>query len=89
MSNVESGSQHINTIVRPQIEYASAVWDPHTKEHISKIKMVQRRAARWTVGNFDNRTSVTEMLNKLGWRHWNKDGPMLVFVFSIRFCMVL
>lgn len=57
-----------NTIVRPQLEYASAVWDPHTKEHISKIEMVQRRAARWTVGNFDNRASVTEMLNKLGWR---------------------
>ena len=30
--------------------------------------MVQRRAARWTFGNFDNRASVTEMLNKLGWR---------------------
>ena len=44
------------------------VWDPHTKEHISKIEMVQRRAARWAFGNFDNRASVTDMLSKLGWR---------------------
>ena len=57
-----------NTIVRPQLEYDSAVWDPHTKEHISKIEMVQQRAARWTFGNFDNRASVTEMLNKFAWR---------------------
>ena len=34
------------TIVRPRLEYASAEWDPHTKEHISKIEIVQRRAAR-------------------------------------------
>ncbi|MEW8546320.1 MAG: reverse transcriptase family protein, partial [Candidatus Thiodiazotropha sp.] len=40
-----------NTLVRPQLEYASAVWDPHTKERISQIEQVQRRAARWTVSN--------------------------------------
>ena len=71
--NIKSKSKDVresayNTIVMPQLEYASAVWDPHTKEHISKIEMVQRMAARWTFGNFDNRASVTEMLNKLEWR---------------------
>ena len=29
------------TLVRPQLEYASAVWVQHTKERISKIEMVQ------------------------------------------------
>ena len=65
--NIKSKSKDVresayNTIVRPQLEHASAVWDPHTKEHTSKIEMVQRRAPRWTFGNFDNRASVTEML---------------------------
>ena len=32
-------------IVRPQLEYASPVWDPHTKDDIQKIESVQRRAA--------------------------------------------
>ena len=41
--NIKSKSKDVresayNTIVRPQLEYASAVWDPHTKEHISKIE---------------------------------------------------
>ena len=71
--NIKSESKDVresayNTIARPELEYASAVWDLHTKEHISKIEMVQRLAAPRTFGNFDNRASVTEMLNKLGWR---------------------
>ena len=56
------------SLVRPHLEYASAVWDPHTKVRISQIKQVQRRAARWTASNFDRKSSVTEMVKQLGWR---------------------
>ena len=34
-------------IVRPQLEYAAPVWDPHTKEDIKRIESVQRWAAHW------------------------------------------
>ena len=57
-----------NSLVRPQLEYALAVWNPHTKVRISKIEQVQRRAARWTASNFDRQSSVTEMVKQLGWR---------------------
>ena len=33
-------------IVRPQLEYAAAVWDPHTKGKTKQVEKVQRRAAR-------------------------------------------
>ena len=56
------------TLVRPQLKYASAVWDPHTKKRISKIEQVQQRAARWTVSNFDRQASVTKIVLDLGWR---------------------
>ena len=30
------------SLVRPQLEFASAVWDPHTDELINKVEMVQK-----------------------------------------------
>lgn len=56
------------TLVRPQLEYAAPVWDPHTKEKIIQLEKVQRRAARWTTCNYDYQSSVTAMLDSLGWR---------------------
>lgn len=56
------------TLVRPQLEYAAPVWDPHTKEKILQLEKVQRRAARWTTCNYDYQSSVTAMLDSLGWR---------------------
>ena len=35
------------TMVRPQLEYASDVWDPYHVEDIVGLEKVQRRAARW------------------------------------------
>ena len=59
------------TYVRPKAEYASAAWDPHTKTNIHKVEMIQRNAARWTLGKDGRRhreESVTQMLSVLGWR---------------------
>ena len=55
-------------IVRPQLEYAAPVWDPHHQDDILKIEMVQRRAARWVLGDYSPYSSVTDMLGKLDWR---------------------
>jgi hypothetical protein len=43
------------TLVRPSIEYASAVWDPFNKNQISQLDSVQRRAARFVSNNFQDR----------------------------------
>ena len=55
-------------IVRPTVEYCATVWDPHQKNHSNTIEKIQRRAARWATGRFDNTSSVTDMLTDLGWR---------------------
>lgn len=53
------------TLVRPQVEYASTVWDHTNKTHINKIEAVQRRAARYIMGDYSRESSVTSMLNHL------------------------
>ena len=35
------------SLVRPQLEYASSVWDPHTQKNIKALENIQRRAARF------------------------------------------
>ena len=55
------------TLVRSILEYATEVWDPHHKFLIRKIEMVQRRAARWVLSDYRLQSSVTAMIDELGW----------------------
>ena len=57
-----------NTHVRPQLEYSSPIWHPDTDDKTLQLQKIQRRAARWTTSNYNNRSSVSAMLDQLGWR---------------------
>ena len=56
-------------IVRPTLEYAATVWDPHTTQHINSIEMVQRRAARFVENNYHDYSPGT-ITNILEHRQW-------------------
>ena len=56
------------TLVRPQLEYASVVWSPHSAKLIHQLESVQRRAARWVKNDYRQTSSVTAMLESLSWR---------------------
>ena len=55
------------SLVRPHLEYASAVWDPHHSVQISKLERTQNRAARFVKRDYRTTSSVTSMKNSLGW----------------------
>ena len=59
--------QCYKTFVRPQVEYAATVWDPHAQNNIQKIEAVQRRAARFVTNNYNTTSSVTAMMEQLQW----------------------
>ena len=40
------------SMVRPTIEYAAAVWDPHYVGDIQALQKVQQRAARWVLNDY-------------------------------------
>ena len=56
------------SMVRPSVEFASCVWDPHERVDIDKIEMVQRRGARFIKHRYHNRSSVTDLLEDLKWK---------------------
>ena len=49
------------SLVRPQLEYASAVWDPYKQNQIDKLEKIQRRAVRFICGDYQRDSSVTNM----------------------------
>jgi len=53
------------TMVRPQLEYASIVWDPIHNNDVHRIENIQRRAARWIMKDYSRYNSVTSMLQRL------------------------
>ena len=55
------------SLVRPQLQYAAAAWDPHIEINITKIEAVQRRAARFVKNDYRQTSSVSFILSELKW----------------------
>ena len=54
-------------IIRPKLEYAASVWDPHTQADIKTLEKVQRRAARWVTSRCQQASCVDSILTDLDW----------------------
>ena len=76
-----------NNFVRPQVEYTSPVWSPHTKQNIEKTEMIQRRAgaARWVENYYSPYESVSSMLDDLRWRSlaYRRTDARLMFYWIV------
>jgi len=55
------------TMVCPQIEYASDVWNPYYNNDKNKLESVQRKAAGWVFSDCRRTSSVSSKLQQLSW----------------------
>ena len=67
VGSISTKDQAYKALVRPQLEYACEVWDPHTDKNIQSLEKIQRRAARWVVNRYRQTSSVGDMLDQLRW----------------------
>ena len=54
-------------LIRPGMEYAAPIWDPHLQKDINSLEKVQRKAARWAKSDYSPQSSVTTMMEDLKW----------------------
>ena len=54
-------------MIYPIIEYAAIIWSPYTQSLINNLEAVQRKAVRSVCNNYYRYSSVSKMLQQLGW----------------------
>ena len=55
------------SMVRSLLEYSCPVWDPYRQGDIAKLNKIQRAAARFVTNNYQRKSSVTALIQDLGW----------------------
>ena len=86
----DTKAQCYTSLVRPILEYASSAWDPHTSKNIQQLEAVQRRAARFVMGDYKTTSSTTKMISDLGWEplQQRRSDTRLVMIYRITHCLV-
>ena len=57
-----------NMLVRPKLEYATPIWNPHTSSQINRLERIQHYAARFVANDHRRTTSTTTLVLTLNWQ---------------------
>ena len=55
------------SLIHSFVEYTTTVWYPYQKYSSDKIERVQRQAARFVKSRYTRYSSVSDMLDEVGW----------------------
>ena len=72
-------------MIRPIIEYTSTIWTPHLQKDILKLESIQRKLARFVLNDYARLSSVTSMIQKLGWPtlKQRRDNTKIIILYVI------
>ena len=73
------------SLVRSVLDYSSTVWDPFLQKDIDRLESVQRSAARFVKSDYRRTSSVSGMMEELGWKplHQRRKELRLTLLFKI------
>jgi hypothetical protein len=73
-------------LVRPKLENASESWNPHNANTVNQLEQVQRGAARFVYRDYRRTTSVTSLIDTLGWDslHTRRLASQLYMFYKIQ-----
>ena len=57
-----------NMLVRPKLDDASPIWNPHTSSQINRLQRIQHYAARFVANDHRRTTSPTTLVLTLNWQ---------------------
>lgn len=72
------------SIIRPRLEYACTVWDPHKKLNIQALERIQRKAIRFVTSKYRNSDSPTTLMTALGIQSLEKRRKILRLKFLFK-----
>ena len=55
-------------LLRPKLEYASPIWNPHTSSQIINLERIQHYAARFVANDYRRTTSPATLVLTLNWQ---------------------
>ena len=66
------------------MEYGATVWDTYQKCNSDMVERVQRRAARFVKSRYSRYSSVSDILNALGWPPLFQETGGLTYILSYK-----
>lgn len=78
------------SLVRPNLEYCSTVWNPHHQTTINQVEAIQKRAARFVLNIYDRTESITTILQNLQWASLQsrREAAMKIMLYKISHSLI-
>ena len=75
------------SMVQSLLEYSCPVWDPYRQGDVDKLNKIQRAAARFVTNNYQRKSSVTALIQDLGWTDLQTRRKTSGWQACTKFCM--